>query len=132
MTDKEIIKALEEHYRQIDARYSTYLECGGKSDEHEEKYIYMIGDTIGLINRQRAKIKNLRKEADQFADIGKMYSEIKAEAIKEFAKAYKDQIKNYTGMFTDEGFYVSHEAVLDAVDFVLNKTLGEMVEENNG
>ena len=36
-----------------------------------------------------AEIERLQKENNQFADIGKMYSEIKAEAIKEFAERVK-------------------------------------------
>lgn len=39
--------------------------------------------------RQQAEIERLQKENNQFADIGKMYSEIKAEVIKEFAERLK-------------------------------------------
>lgn len=56
----------------------------------------------------------------------KFVAKIKLEAYKEFVEAYKNQIKNYTGMFTDEGFYVSLEAVLSAVDFVYEKLSKEM------
>lgn len=62
MTDNEIIKALEEHYRQVDAGYSTHLEYGGKGDEHEEKYIYMLRDTIDLINRLKAELDESREK----------------------------------------------------------------------
>lgn len=50
---------------------------------------------------------------------------IKAEAYKEFAEEYKDQIKNYTGIFTDDGFMVNLEAVLSAVDFIKNKLVDD-------
>ena len=50
-------------------------------------------------------------------------------AYKAFAEAYKDQVKNYTGMFTDDGFYVSLSAILDAVDFVCEKKVEELVGE---
>ena len=56
MTDNEIVKALEEHYKQVDKGYSTHLEYGGKGDEHEEKYIYMLRDVLDLINRLQAKV----------------------------------------------------------------------------
>ena len=69
-------------------------------------------------------VESMKSDFSRLEDFSDL---IKAEAIKEFAKAYKDQIKNYTGMFTDEGFYVPLDAVLSAVDFVLNKTLEEMV-----
>ena len=76
---------------------------------------------------KNAEIEELKTVFDyDFSKFESEYdSKIKAEAIKEFASAYKDQIKNYTGMFTDEGFYVSHEAVLSAVDFVLNRMAGD-------
>ena len=48
------------------------------------------------------------------------------DAYKAFAEAYKDQVKNYTGMFTDDGFYVSLSAILDAVDFVCEKKIKEL------
>lgn len=48
----------------------------------------------------------------------------RAEAIKEFAEEYKDQIKDCTGMFTDDGFYVPLEAALNAVDFIKEKLMG--------
>lgn len=50
---------------------------------------------------------------------------IKAEAYKEFAEQYKNQIKNYTGQFTDNGFMVNLEAVLRAIEFVKDKLVGE-------
>ena len=46
----------------------------------------------GAANSCKAEIERLNKENEHFADIGKMYSEIKAEAIKEFAERLKKQI----------------------------------------
>ena len=51
-------------------------------------------EAYDLINRQKAEIERLQKESNQFADIGKMYSEIKADAIKEFAELIYDEITN--------------------------------------
>lgn len=115
LTDAEIIKALECCSKQ---------SCEGcPYNDGTSKCLMetLPRDTLDLINRQQAEIERFQKENNQFADIGKMYSEIRAEAYKEFVEAYKDQIKNYTGMFTDEGFYVSLEAVLSAVDFIFEK-----------
>ena len=121
MKDKEIIKALEEHYRQIDAGYSTHLEYGGKGDEHEEKYLYMLRNVLDLISRQKDEIeglitaqetlqryvaklnKELARADARVVCIGRSngktemqrqfmqsaINEIKAEAIKEFAKRLK-------------------------------------------
>ena len=45
----------------------------------------LLQDAIDLHARQQAEIERLNKEVETFADIGKMYSEIKAEAYREFA-----------------------------------------------
>jgi hypothetical protein len=85
MTDNEIIKALSICYDynfggcENCPYYGKWLSCG----ELKAK------DALDLINRQKAEIERLQKENNQFADIGKMYSEIKAEAIKEFAERLK-------------------------------------------
>lgn len=65
LTNKEIKKALEEHYKQVDKGYSTHLEYGGKGDEHEEKYIYMLRDVLDLINRQEQEIESLKAEVER-------------------------------------------------------------------
>jgi hypothetical protein len=49
-------------------------------------------EAVALINHQQAEIERLRTENNQFADIGKMYSEIRAEAIKEFAESLKKEV----------------------------------------
>ena len=41
----------------------------------------------------RTENERLQKENDHFADIGKMYSEVKAEAVKEFAERLKKEFK---------------------------------------
>ena len=45
---------------------------------------YLLQDAIDTINCQKAEIERLQKENEQFADIGKLYSEIKVETIKKF------------------------------------------------
>ena len=42
--------------------------------------------------RLKAEIERLKKENHRFADIGKMYSEIRAEAYKEFAEQVQEEI----------------------------------------
>lgn len=92
--------------------------------------------------RLRAEIKRLKKDSNSLifnlipargrgkTSVLKIkIEEIKAEAYKEFAEKYKNQIKNYTGMFTDEGFMVSFEAVLSAVNFIKDKLVGEDNEQ---
>ena len=82
MTDKEIIKALEYCSKQdtCDEKCPFRYVNDGK-----QCYPTLLGNALDLINRQQAEIKRLRKEQRQFADIGKMYSEVRAEAVNEFA-----------------------------------------------
>lgn len=80
MTDKEITNALVCHADTdiktcIFCSYNCVPMCG-----HQ-----LSSDAADLIKRQQAEIERLETENNRFADIGKMYSEIKAEAIKEFA-----------------------------------------------
>ncbi len=49
----------------------------------EEHFEVIEPDIADFINRQKAEIERLQEENKSFANIGKMYSEIKAEAIKE-------------------------------------------------
>lgn len=143
LTDNEIIKALD-----ICARMESCSDCPFGALGGVNKCIHtLLFNTLDLINRKDSKIAELAEENNRQKEeiesltliindieydhhlLVQEASIIKTEAIKEFASAYKDQIKNYTGMFTDEGFYVSHEAVLSAVDFVLNNKLKEMAGE---
>lgn len=66
LTDAEIKNALEEHYKQVDKGYSTHLEYGGRCDEHEEKYIYMLRDVLDLINSLQDKNKAYKYYYDEF------------------------------------------------------------------
>lgn len=85
MSEKDIIKA---------------LECCGVNQSCEGCPFKNKGFCVGtvhalltaahdLVNRQKAEIERLEKENNQFADIGKMYSEIKSEAITDFAERLK-------------------------------------------
>lgn len=53
-----------------------------------------LEDALAIIKKQKAEIKRLKKEQQQFADIGKMYSEVRAEAVNEFAERLKEDIAN--------------------------------------
>lgn len=89
MNDNEIIKAFEQHIERTKnikygARKKTLVDAE------------LLKDILDLINHQQAEIERLRKENNQFADIGKLYSEIKSEAIKEFVheilSPFKDKV----------------------------------------
>lgn len=82
MTDNEIIKALEEELKTALVINHRFEESNDTENPDDHKFIALLSNTIKLINRQKAEI-------EWFADIGKMYSEIRAEAIKEFAERLK-------------------------------------------
>ena len=92
LTDSEIVKAFEEYYKGIDKGYSTYLEQGGKSDEYEEKHLYMVRGVLDLINRLQAENERLKTQLylEKYTDVAKRT--IKAEAYKECIEKVKEEI----------------------------------------
>lgn len=115
MTEKDIIKALEciaskENVLCKNCPYNKYhlMECHRTASK----------DALDLINRQQAEIERLQNENNQFADIGKLYSEIKAEAIKEFAELIK--ANKHKLFFSVKGF-----------DEQIDNLKKEMVGDNN-
>lgn len=68
----------------------------------------LMQDALNLINRQKTEIEELTEkhwnecrqiahydnESTLFADLGKLYSEIRIEAVKKFAEALKAELKN--------------------------------------
>lgn len=86
--------------------------------------VELLRDTIDLINRQKAEIvrlqsmnqakldmiHDLQAEIERFRDIGKIYSEVRAEAIKEFAERLKDAsfITGYTTVFGGKDVPIKH------------------------
>ena len=119
MTDNEIIKALE-MCSNIQCKWCPLV----KTDYCTQ---YLIGEAFDLIKRQQAEIERLQKENNQFANIGKMYSEIKAEAVKVFAERVVEQLKESSKIYCEE--YGQRENTLylwDAIEIVK-----QMVGANN-
>ena len=75
------------------------------------------------IAEQKAEIERLKAEqemADGYADA--LEQKAKTEAYKEFAERYEEQIRSYTGIYTDEiGFAISYNAIISAVNFVCDE-----------
>lgn len=69
-TDDEIIKDLKKI-----AQYSGFTDDVSNT----------LLSALDLTKRQQAEIERLQKINDSFTDIGKLYSEVKAEAMTEFA-----------------------------------------------
>lgn len=91
MTDNEIIKALGQCETQSTCSYCPYFEKIGC-----KKHLYQ--DAYRLIIRQKAEIERLTAEVEEKSNkLGKILpivSDLKAEAIKEFAEKLKDVYAN--------------------------------------
>lgn len=132
---KAVTDLINRYQATINRLKAENKNCGVKIQNQREQ----LKACNEKIKEQQAEIERLAPENERLygkveelslvlSDTIKIkYKEAKSEAYKEFVEAYKNQIKNYTGMFTDEGFYVSLEAVLSAVDFIFEKLKGNAV-----
>ena len=130
MTDNEIVKGLEV-CQNISGE--TCDDCPYEESKHLDEVMpnglnydqmscdmWLQMDSLDLINRQKAEIERLNKEVETFADIGKMYSEVKAEAVKEFAERLKKEI-NVRTTFSKE----QDKNVLIYIDNILKELVGD-------
>jgi chromosome segregation ATPase len=76
---KNEINRLQAENEVLEARIGVYETCNARKDE-------AIKHLESEVKRLQAENKRLKKENHHFADIGKMYSEVKAEAYKEFVE----------------------------------------------
>lgn len=124
MTDNEIVKALE-----CCGKTSSCDGCPLREDTKHCTPIISI-NALSLINRQKAEIERLGKDSKrlkkvqmQLDDAMKMYSTIKAEAIKEFAKKFKRK----SVVWRIDNFDMGYQITDDEFDNLVK----EMVGENN-
>ncbi len=111
MTDKDIIKALEELRTTLDDGYSTALEYGGKRDEWIEKEIGLLCDALDLISRLQAENERLDKELIEEKLRKQMLhytvEEIKADAIKDYKERLIFEIVNTPTKYQESGLLYS-------------------------
>ena len=119
MTDNEIIKALECCINDdCDNCPDTFGNC-----EHNA-----MRNALDLINRQKADIGRLQKINDSFTDIGKLYSEVKAEVVKEFA----DRLKALDRLYVDVSYGYGREHYTEAISVnLIDNLVAELVGERN-
>lgn len=96
LADEDIINALErlkntkdylkEQYREQVKKcpYAELKPIAKQTYEDNKKAFDIAIKAIEEFTRQKAEIERLKATVDSFTDIGKLYSEIKAEAIKEY------------------------------------------------
>ena len=124
MTDNEIKKALDNLDRfdlfggQRAGRELWNEKPVDVQNEDIENFVKDVVFLKDLINRLQAENERLKKESEIFADIGKMYSEIKAEAYKEFAERLKET-------FPKDDFLRSTKQISKDIDNLLKEKVGE-------
>lgn len=103
MTDEQIVRALECCGEMKDCKKECPLGDVGGIDKCMHT---LMLDALELIKRQQAAI-------ECFADIGKMYSEVRAEAVREFAERLKKEL-NITG--NGGWFEIGESGLIGAID----------------
>ena len=83
------------------------------------EYQQIIFDQKETIIMLEEEIERLKKETERFADIGKVFSEIRDDAAKEFA----DRLKQKCDWFNKRG--EPSGCSLDVIDKVLKEMVGE-------
>lgn len=83
----------------------------------------------GAANSYKAEVERLEKENESFSCLGKMYSEIKAEAYKEFAERFKAKAEAFTVAtppdFEAKTIYKITERKLDHILLKLTEKAGK-------
>jgi hypothetical protein len=112
MNDNDIIKALECCFVNVNCK-----GCPMQNPPMERCLSRVCSQALLLINRQKAEIERLEKENNQFADIGK----IKTEVVKKFLEGTKEVMLS-TGM----GKYsMSVNEVIDSLLEGVEEAVGE-------
>lgn len=125
MTDEQIIKALECCTKGTTS--DVCVDCPLRTTDictEEENGVLKLA--LDLINSQKAEIERLEQEKGQFeadvemfTDIGKMYSELKAEAKKEFADMMIQKIVNTPTKF-ESSYYMYRQGIAYRQDEIID------------
>lgn len=94
------------------------MECPYESENEIDCFKRLRHDVIGVYNRQKVEIERLKTEPYQFADIGKTHSEVKAEAIKEFAGCEMSSQHHYVKILPE--YYTAIETEIKTFEIRLN------------
>ena len=99
-----------------------------------ENIIRIADKTITTLKAEneslKAEIERLKATVDSFTDIGKLYSEIKAEAYKECIEKVKEEINH---KLEKEWFFTAESrAVLYSIRNFLDNLLNELVGDGDG
>ena len=130
MTDNEIIKAFKCCY--IDGM------CNDCPAHNKKDCRGINASVLDLINRQKAEIERLEKDSKrlkkvqmQLDDAMKMYSIIKAEAVKEFAERLNKEAEK-VGIDREGDFVETDDKIYDTVANWCKATSNNLVKEMVG
>lgn len=76
----------------IDILHTATLDLINRQQEEREAMLEDLQFRTNQVIEQQEDIERLQTENNQFADIGKMYSEIRAEVIKEYMKILEGKL----------------------------------------
>lgn len=110
MTDEQIINALREVAKKYEGKPVATFETNISN---------MATDAADHIERLCDEINRQKAEIERFADIGKMYSEVRAEAVREFAEKLLDKYDIWSESDVTEYQYVAE---------LVNNLVKEMTE----
>ena len=121
LTDNEIIKAIERCMIPIGRG-----GCQGCPMYNEEKRLKKLFKMIiDLINRLQEENERLQSINDSFTDIGKLYSEIKAEAYKECIEKVKEHSNKMELVCSGALVRTDYTITKEKLDNLLKEMVGE-------
>ena len=129
-TDEEIIKSLD-----VCNKGALVGICGKCSFFSDHRCLYKLRvEALGLINRQKAEIERLQKEANlvsiQFQDLQERTKDIKSEAYKEFAEKLQAFCKEIIAHKWNEtvapiSWSYAYDNFIDDIDNLLKEMTGD-------
>ena len=149
MTDNEIYEAYECCITGGAMTMSSALRCGECPYFHRKRCVSELKvEVLGLLHRQQAEIERLEKEnkilsenadtafQDGLNEAQDLYAEqvknkVRAEAIKEFADSFDDELAKLRDTYFESG-RIEYGLVCEVIHGYLYRTLREMVGDKNG
>lgn len=119
LKNKECLASLRKYALDIINRLQAENENYSKNNQQMTKDIL---DLYKALEQAKAKNERLKEVNDSFTDIGKLYSEIKAEAYKEFAERLKEKITEEYNYFEEQEY---PRARIKDIDNLLKELVGE-------
>lgn len=106
-----------------------FINCQQAREKEITEQFNVLGQEYDALYKEsrelKAKVERLQTENKYFADLGKMYSEIRAEAIEGFVERFEDKVNEIN--FPE---YAVVEKMLVICKKIMNDTVKEIVGDN--